>query len=347
MMNLTSIIANYKKRFTDKYNLSHDQQHALDATLHCHTPRYGSIELHCSHCNLNQTQHPSCGHRSCHRCQNHLTTQWLERQTQKLLPVEYFMATFTIPFELRSLARENQKLFYTLMFDCAVSTLRTFGLNDKKLGSELAMTAVLHTHSRALNYHPHLHIVVPAGCLNKKQRLWKKHQGKFLFKGDLLAKVFRARLLQAINDASLPIPLNIPVQWVVDCTHVGRGLASLKYLSRYLYRGVIAEKNIITDDGQYVTLSYTDNTDQEQTRTLSGEDFLWLIFQHVLPKGFRRVRDYGFLHPNAKATLRSIQQVLQVLIPTLTPKKRPDFLCRHCREPMKITAFIKPNWRSG
>ena len=170
------------------------------------------------------------------------------------------MVTFTIPFELRTLARHNQKTFYTMRFKCAVSTLRTFGLNDKKLGAELAMTAVLHTHSRALDYHPHLHIIVPGGCLNKKHRLWKKHHGKFLFKGHLLAKVFRARMLQAIKEASLPIPLNIPDRWVVDCAHVGKGLPALQYLSRYLYRGVIAEKNIIAD-GNYspLPLYYTKN----------------------------------------------------------------------------------------
>ena len=346
-MNLTHIIEHYKEAFLNKYNLSHDQRHALDATLHCHTPRYGSIELHCSSCEHDQIQHPSCGHRSCHRCQNHLTTQWIERQSQKLLPVEYFMVTFTLPFELRSVARHNQKGFYTLLFECAISTLKTFGLNHKKLAAELAMTAVLHTHSRALNYHPHIHIIVPGGALDRKHRLWKKHHGEFLFKGESLAKVFRGRLLQALNDASLPIPMNMPKQWVVDCRHVGQGLPALRYLSRYLYRGVIAEKNIIADDGESVTFRYTDNNGDTQYRTLKGEDFLWLIFQHVLPKGFRRIRDYGFLHPNAKSTLRLIQQILRVFLPELIPQKRPDYLCRHCRAPMRITAFIKPRWRSG
>ncbi len=347
MVNLTSIIERYSKRFTDKYTLSRDQHHALDATLHCHTPRYGQIQLQCAHCERHQVQYPCCGHRHCHRCQNHLTTQWLERQSQKLLPVDYFMVTFTIPFELRALARQNQKIFYSFLFNCAVSTLRTFGLNDKKLGAELAMTAVLHTHSRALNYHPHLHIIVPGGCLNTNHRLWKKHEGKFLFKGSSLAKVFRARMLRAIRDAAVKLPPNLPESWVVDCAHVGKGLPALKYLSRYLYRGVIAEKNIIADDGQSVTFGYTDNHGVDRTRTLAGEDFLSLIFQHVLPKGFRRVRDYGFLHPNAKATLHLIQQRLYRRIPTPENKPRPDYQCHHCQSPMRITAFIPPAWRSG
>lgn len=139
-MNLTAIIERYQNRFVDKYTLSHDQKHAL----------YGTIELHCSHCEHHQSQHLSCEHRS---CENHLTTVWLERQSQKLLPVEYFMVTFTIPFELRALARKNQKSFYTLLFNCAVSTLITFGVNDKKLGSELAMTVVLRTQLSSASAH--------------------------------------------------------------------------------------------------------------------------------------------------------------------------------------------------
>lgn len=342
-MSLVTTIERYQKRFNDQYNLSHDQRYAMSATLHCRTERYGTVQLQCSHCEQGHIQHPSCGHRSCHRCQNHLTTQWLERQSQKLLPVEYFMVTFTIPYELRALARQQQKRFYSILFDCAISTLRSFGLNDKKLGAELAMTAVLHTHSRALDYHPHLHIIVPGGCLNKKRRLWKKHQGQFLFKGTLLAKVFRARMLQALNEASLKLPRNIPQLWVVDCAHVGKGLPALKYLSRYLYRGVISDKQIIVDDGSNVTFSYTDNTGKTCTKTLKGEDFLWLIFQHVLPKGFRRVGDYGFLHPNAKATLRLIQQILRVITPLLAPKPRPEFLCHQCKEPMRIISVRRPN----
>lgn len=346
-MNLTAIIKHYQKRFTDKYSLSRDQQHALDATLHCHTPHYGEIQLRCSHCHRDQVQHPSCGHRSCHRCQNHLTTQWLQRQSQKLLPVEYFMVTFTVPYELRKLAHNNQKLLYNILFQCATSTLKDFALNDKKLKAEIAMTSILHTHSRQLNYHPHLHIIVPGGCLNKRSSLWRKLSGNYLFNAFSLAKVFRARMLQAINATTLVLPSNIPAQWIVDCTHVGKGLPALKYLSRYLYRGVIAEKKITADDGKCITFRYTDNTGKIQTRTLPGEDFLWLLFQHVLPKGFRRVRDYGFLHPNAKATLCLIQQVLRVLVPALVTKPRPDYRCHHCQSPMRITALILPSWSSG
>ncbi|HHI92161.1 MAG TPA: hypothetical protein ENK04_01420 [Gammaproteobacteria bacterium] len=110
-------------------------------TADCHTERYGKMLLHCSPCNNQQSFFHACGHRSCHRCQHHDTVKWLERQTQKLLPVDYFMVTFSLPYQLRVLVWHHQKSLYSVLFDCAVSTLKQFGVNDKNLGSEVAMTA--------------------------------------------------------------------------------------------------------------------------------------------------------------------------------------------------------------
>jgi hypothetical protein len=140
----------------------------------------------------------------------------------------------------------------------------------------------------------------------------------------------------------------LPHKWVVDCTHVGKGLSALKYLSRYLYRGVILENNIVSSKDGNVTFKYVESrTGKTRYRTLKAEDFLWLVMQHVLPKGFRRVRDYGFLHGNAKKLLSLVQLVLQVLIEACTPRSRPVFKCPKCQTPMKIMAFRRPVWASG
>lgn len=170
-MELASITHRYLGRFNAHYadRITRQQTHAINAVLDCHTERYGKILLNCHPCDIELSRFQSCGHRSCPRCQNHDTTQWLERQSQKLLPVEYFMVTFTLPYELRALTWHHQKSLYGCLFTCAISTLKDFGINDEKLGAELAMTAVLHTHSRRLDFHPHLHSVVPGGCLNKKR----------------------------------------------------------------------------------------------------------------------------------------------------------------------------------
>lgn len=169
-----------------------------------------------------------------------------------------------------------------------------------------------------------------------------------MFNAFALAKVFRARLLAAVTAAGLVLPAQLPTQWVVDCQHVGKGQPALEYLSRYLYRGVISEKNIIANHNGKVTFQYADSRSGEtKTRTLNGEDFLWLVLQHVLPKGLRRVRDYGFLHGNAKRRLMLVQLVLKVMLEAAAPKPRPMFLCPKCQSPMAVVAVCRPAWTSG
>ncbi|HEY5603476.1 MAG TPA: transposase [Gammaproteobacteria bacterium] len=258
------------------------------------------------------------------------------------------MATFTVPRQLRNLAWHHQRTLYALLFECAVSTLKTFGLNDKALGGELGLTAVLHTHSRRLAFHPHVHMIIPGGCYLRARRQWKKRRGQYLFNEINLATVFRARMLAAIAKAGFTLPANLPAHWVVHCDHVGSGLPALKYLSRYLYRGVIDENNILSDDGAQVTFRYRDSeTNAFKIQRCNGEDFLWRVFQHALPKGFRRTRDYGFLHGNAAKIRQLIQMVLNVTLPVPEPGIRPAFICRRCRCPMRIIAFVPPSWRAG
>jgi len=257
------------------------------------------------------------------------------------------MVTFTLPYELRSLAWHHQKMVYSIFFICVASTLKDFGLNPKNLGAEIGMTMVLHTHSRKLDHHPHMHVVVPGGGVDKRRRQWKKKKGKYLFNKDAMAKVFRARFLTALNKAGFSIPKRVPKEWVVDCSHVGKGITALKYLSRYLYRGVISEKNIVSNHNGQVTFKYIESkTGKTRYRTLKGEDFLQLILQHVLPKGFRRVRDYGFLHSNAKKILSLVQLILHVVIEA-TQRLRPVFKCPCCKSPMVIMGFRQPAWKPG
>ncbi len=344
-MEFASIAQHYLSRFKIRYaqTTTQDQWSALNAIVGCRTGQYGDMLLSCNACPWQSTRHQSCGHRSCNQCQNHCTTQWLERQQSKLLPVEYFMVTFTLPYELRALAKANPKPLYALLFQCAVSTLKDFGLNDEAFAAELAMTAVLHTHTRKLDYHPHLHIVVPGGGVNKRRDQWKAINGKYLFNGYKLAAVFRGRMLQAIKEAGFVV-VKTPQKWVVQCKHVGNGWPALKYLSRYLYRGVISNKNILSDDGTFVTFRYKDsNSGTMKTRRLKGEDFIALVLQHTLPKGFRRARDYGFLHGNAKRILKIVQWVLQVVIPQYLPVQRPKFICQHCHGLMSVVGFKRPH----
>ena len=344
-MQLASILHQYHDTFQAKYGsqLLPGHLRAIDAIRQCRTPEAGELFVQCLDCGHATWRPRSCGHRSCPQCQNHEASLWLDRQQAKLLPVEYFMVTFTLPYEIRPLAWGNQKLIYNLLFACVSSTLKDFGLNPKNLGANIGMTAIVHTHNRRLDYHPHIHVVVPGGGVDKARKQWKKKKGKYLFNEFALAKVFRARFLEALKKTELSAPGSLPRKWVVDCALVGNGLSALKYLSRYLYRGVIRENNIVASIDGNVTFTYVESrTGKTRHRTVKGEDFLWLVLQHVLPKGFRRVRDYGFLHGNSKKLLSLVQMVLQVLIEACVPRPRPVFICPKCQAPMKIMAFSRP-----
>lgn len=349
-MHLASILEQYHDAFQAKYGsrLLPSHLRAIEAISRCRTPQAGQVLVECTECGHTTWRPRSCGHRSCPQCQNHETSLWLDRQQEKLLPVEYFMVTFTLPYELRTLAWDNQTRVYDLLFACASTTLKDFGLNPKNLGADIGMTAVLHTHNRRLDYHPHIHVVAPGGGVDKSKKQWKKKKSKYLFNEFALAKVFRARFLEALTKAGLRVPDSAPRKWVVNCTCAGKGLSALKYLSRYLYRGVIGENSIVANQDGKITFEYVESrTGKTLHRTVKGEDFLWLVLQHVLPKGFRRVRDYGFLHGNAKKLLSLVQLVLHVLMQACAPRPRPAFKCPVCQSPMRIKAFTRPAWVSG
>ena len=349
-MELAAIINQYYDRFMEKYGDTALPGHlkALNAMRSCRTSDSGELYVQCPECNYTEWRPLSCGNRNCPKCQNHDTSRWINRQKEKLLPVLYFMVTFTLPYELRPLTWYHQQKVYSIFFLCVSSTLRDFGLNPKHLGANIGMTMVLHTHSRRLDFHPHIHVVVPGGAINKRRRQWKKKKGKYLFNEFAMAKVFRARFLAALKNAGLYIPRKVPSKWVVDCERVGKSITALEYLSRYLYRGVISEKNIVADQNGRVTFKYTESrTGSIRYRTLKGEDFLQLILQHVFPKGFRRVRDFGFLHGNAKKLLRLVQLVLHVRLSESVQRPRPAFKCPCCKSPMIILGFSYRAWKPG
>lgn len=349
-MELASIINQYYDSFMAKHSdtLLPGHLNALNAIRRCRTADSGEVFTLCIQCGHSQWNPMSCGHRSCPKCQNHETSRWIDRQQDKLLPAPYFMVTFTLPYTFRALALYHQKEIYPFLFSCAASTLRDFASNPKNLGAKVGMSIVLHTHSRKLDYHPHVHVLIPGGGVDKQNKQWRKKKGKYLFNKKAMAKVFRARFLNELNNAGFSIPHNAPKKWIADCKYVGTGITALKYLSRYLYRGVISEKNIIANKDGKIIFKYMDSTTKTiQYRTIDGEDFLKLILQHVLPKGFRRVRDYGFLHSNAKKLLQLVQVVLRVIIEKTIQRPRPVFKCKHCKSQMVIIKIRKHVWNPG
>jgi len=343
-MDLASLCQQYMPRLqqTHGHRITPAQWMALRAITGCRTGHCGHLLLQCPDCRQPAVQPRSCGHRACNRCQQSCAQDWLARQQQKLLPVPYFMATFTLPDELRLLARQHPRQVYDLLMQCAASTLQRFGCNASAGKAELGLCAVLHTHTRRLDYHPHVHVMVPSGGVDRDKRLWRRLGDDYLFNGRALAAAFRGALLKALAQAGLTPPAT-PKRWVVHCKKVGQGLKALQYLSRYLYRGVLSNHQLVADDGRQVTFRYKDSkTGEFKTRTLPGEDLVWLLLQHVLPTGFRRARDYGFHHGNARALLRILQWVLKVQAPPPHQKTRKPFTCPCCQGVMRIVGIRRP-----
>jgi hypothetical protein len=334
---ITRFVGELRERYAGRLLPGHER--ALAAMQDCRTENSPVMVVQCAACGARDTLPHSCGHRSCPHCQHHEGQQWLERQRGKLLPVDYFMVTFTVPPQLRPLLWHHQRIGYDLLLKLGWRTLADFGLNDRQLQGRIGAHAVLHTHSRRLDYHPHVHFIVPAGALDPKHRLWRRKKGKYLFHENNLARVFRAKWFQALKEAGLKVRATVPGQWVVDCQHVGRGDQALTYLGKYLYRGVLQEKDLLACENGEVTFRYIDNTGRTQTRTLPGAQFLWLLLRHVLPKGFRRARDYGFLHGNSKPMIRLLQDLFQSVVhPPREKLEKPPIPCTACGGIMQIIA---------
>lgn len=343
MITLASLIEQFGPALRERHPLLPSQAQALAAMARCRTRFAPRMLAQCTGCGEQRSVPHSCGHRACPHCQHHDSQVWLQRQLNALVPARYFLITFTLPRELRGLAFGHQRVVYALLMQCAWQTLATFSRHDRHLQATPGAVGVLHTHSRRLDFHPHVHMVMPAAALDTARGLWRtkcRSGGAYLFNHKALAKVFRGKLIAAIRAAGLALPDKLPTAWVVDCKSVGDGSQAPLYLGRYLYRGMVQEADILgTKDGQ-VSFRYRDaRTGKQALRTLPGEDFLWLVLQHVLPKGLRRARSFGFLHPNSAAALRLLQVLhlrpARPLAEAAAMPTRPAWRCA-CGQPMAV-----------
>ncbi|HEY3618645.1 MAG TPA: transposase [Candidatus Sulfotelmatobacter sp.] len=364
MIRLASVINTFKTDFLAMYRHKLSSAHlgALAAIQRCRTQASPKMQVACADCDHQVLVPHSCGHRHCPHCQHHESQQWLERQIKKQVPAEYFLLTFTIPAEFRALFWAHQNVLYELLIRSSWETVKTFSENDRQLHGTPGAIAVLHTNTRQLDYHPHVHLVMPAAVVDAEQKEWRTRRrkrprktgdakGNYLFNHKALAKVFRAKILAGIEATGLTLPGRYPEQWVVDCKSVGTGEKALIYLGRYLYRGVIREKDIIACDNGQVTFRFCNaRTGKMESRTVPGAQFLWLVIQHVLPKGFRRARNFGFLHPNCKRLIALLHVLLKFAPATVAAaiKPRPPVPCPCCGAPMKIVKtrlrplFVRP-----
>jgi len=349
-MRLAQVIDLFKADFLAQYGerLNADHRRALAAIQICRSQAAPRMQVQCEQCAHQVFVPHSCGHRHCPHCQAHESQRWLEKQLQRQVPANYFLLTFTLPAEFRGLAFAHQAAVYDLLMKSAWQTVHTFSRNDRQLQGTPGAIAVLHTHSRRLDFHPHVHLVMPAAALDQQKRWRTKRAGPkkkhYLFNHKAVAKVFRAKMLAGIEAAGLALPGRHPGTWVVDCKAVGGGEKALVYLGRYLYRGVIREQDILSCSGGQVCFRYRDaRSGKMERRTVSGAQFLWLVLQHVLPKGFHRARNFGFLHPNSKRLIALLHVLLRFVPAQIAPTSRPTMGCPCCGGGMTVVRTRLPS----
>lgn len=304
--------ADYLGEFGNRLLPSH--RRALADIASCRTESMGGHVAECAECGHQHYSYHSCKNRSCPKCHGNDTKKWLEKREDELLPVRYFHMVFTLPQELRDPVRRNQKLLYAILMQAATETLAKIGLDPRFVGGKLGILAVLHTWTRALEHHPHVHMLVPGGGLDANG-VWRESRKKFLVPVKALSRLFRERFMKLARKA-LPqetFPQSVwDKEWVVFCRPTfNRARKVLAYLGRYVHRIAITNNRIITLDGGRVTFRYQNSdTRQWQRMTLPAKEFLRRYLQHVLPQGFHKVRYYGLLSPANRLTLKRLQLLL-------------------------------------
>jgi hypothetical protein len=284
------------------------------AIEHCRTEALGGHVYHCPDCDQHVYQYHSCRNRHCPKCQNEKAQHWLEQQRDLLLPVPYFMLTFTLPAPLRPVARRHQMCIYDLLFRTSAAATQHLAADPRFIGGQLGLVGVLHTWGRTLTYHPHIHYLVPAGGCADEGHTWRPARDDFLVPVKALSGIFRARFREALRSTELfdLIPASGWEQdWVVHCKAVGNGETAFKYLAPYIFRVAISNSRLLKVENEHVTFRYrASDSGQSKLCTLAVEEFIHRFLQHVLPKGFVKVRYYGFLSVNQRAHLTTLRQQL-------------------------------------
>lgn len=322
-------------------SLSGHQRSILKLIAHCKTAMLGGHIEKCNNCAYKRYHYNSCGNRNCPSCQAVNKEKWIFDRQFDLLPVKYFHCVFTIPSELHPLVRYNKKLIYDVMLRCVKDTLLTFGYDHKHgISGKIGAILLLHTWTQQLTFHPHVHCIIPAGGLkNNGQWQQAKSKGDFLFPAQAMSNLFRGKLLAAIHQLFLNKKLNMSapikaqywktknklylINWVAYAKKAFGGPQQvLEYIGRYTHKICISNHRIKNITDKLVTFQYLDRKhNRTKSKTIDGVQFLKLFAEHILPKGFVRIRHIGFLASRAKTkNLATIRKSLNVSTPPSKPK---------------------------
>ncbi len=332
---------------------------AVRGALACRTPALGGQAYRCRDCGRDHSAYHSCNHRNCTQCGARDQQEWSARQEARLLPVPYFMVTFTVPEALRATCRRHPAELYDLLLKESAAALQD--VLRTKLGGTGGFTSILHTWTRQLQHHPHIHIIIPGTAYDKKTRTLKPTaKPDFLVHGAALAARFRNRLEIALREGHPEIHAALtPAQktafthdskWVSDVLHVGTGKSALRYLARYVRRSALTDRRILgyDKDGK-VRVSWTcSDTGKRGILTLHPHELIrrWLL--HVLPRGFTRLRHYGFMAGAARETRLRVRALLgQIGEPAPDIPEREPFRCEHCQGELAPAGKIEPVRKRG
>ena len=316
MITLADIVRQYGEAYRAQYGDQLLPSHAavLRVIAQCRTAALGGHLYTCPDCGTMRYCYHSCRNRHCPQCQHGAAQLWLERQQELLLPLPYFLITFTLPSELRAVAYSHQRQLYGLFFRASASALQQLASDPRFVGGQLGMLGVLQTWTRDLRYHPHIHYLVPAIGLASDGRFCHPRNPAFLVPVHALAVLFRAKLRAALRQTDYTGEIGASVwtqSWVVDCRRVGSGAAALKYLAPYIFRVALSNNRIVRLADDRVTFRYRDRaTKQLRTCTLGALAFIGRFLQHVLPKGFVKVRQFGLFSRRYRAVLAQLRAQL-------------------------------------
>jgi hypothetical protein len=354
-------------RFMDQSPwLNYQQLTVLRAITRCRTAALGGHLDLCSKCGHQAVSYNSCRNRHCPKCQAQARQRWISAREKDVLPVPYFHVVFTLPHELNALCARNARVLYDLLFQCSASTMLEMAANPKRLGARIGFISVLHTWGQNLLLHPHVHCIVPAGGLAPDQQRWVYPKYTFFLPVNALSMVFRAKFVEKLREAyrheklvfsGATAELRHPKRfgafvdslfrqkWVVYAKPAFGGPAQvLRYLGRYTHRVAISNHRLLAFDGEQVTFRWRDyaHGNKQRKMTLRATEFLRRFSQHILPRGFVRIRQFGYLANTRRSELLLLaRQFLGGALPPaadcpLQLAERPAWRCPECNGEMHI-----------
>ena len=318
-LEVADVFRKHADEYLATYNASKTQHQVLRAIQNCRTAVLGGHVEACDRCGHQQVAYNSCRNRHCPKCQGPATARWLNARESELLPVPYFHLVFTLPAALGPLALQNPQQVYGLLLQAAAQTLLEVAANPKHLGAEIGFLVVLHTWGQNLMHHPHVHCVIPAGGLSPDGTRWIGSRRNFFLPVRVLSRVFRGKFIHGLKQAlacgklafhgnlselaqsdAFERLLNQVVKqdWVVFAKPpFGGPKQVLKYLARYTHRVAIANQRLLSMKDDQVTFRWKDyaHGNRQSVMTLSAVEFIRRFLLHVLPRGFVKIRYYGFM----------------------------------------------------